>query len=100
VSARQQYESGSVVDRDLRTDDEMDSQLLGFLMGAHDAVDPVAIGDGERAKPEAMSLLHQLFGMARALEKRAIGFTEKRDVAHRSLFDSFWCKKGDRGIRG
>jgi hypothetical protein len=87
----------------------MNSQLLGFLMGAHDAVDPVAVGEGERAKAQAMGFFHQLFRMARAFEKRAVGLAEKRNIGRRRHIVMFlffqltrlepskdtWCKKGD-----
>jgi hypothetical protein len=117
VLARQKHEGRAILDRDLGAHDQVDSQLLGFLMGAHDAVDPVAIGESEGAKPQAVGFLHQLFRMARAFEKRAVGFTEKRDVGKRRHISTqslmprcgigndendferdSWCKKGDMEI--
>jgi hypothetical protein len=80
VMAREEHHRRAVVHGDLRPDDEMYSQLLSLDVRAHDAVDPVAIGDGERAKPEAVGFFHELFGMTGPLEKGAIGFTEERNV--------------------
>ena len=64
----------------LGTDDEAQTQLPRLPMRAHHAVDAVAVGQRQRRQTAGMRLLHQLLGMAGALEKREVALAPERNV--------------------
>ncbi len=67
-------------DRHLCTADGIGADLPASHPGAHEAVDAVAVGDGDRGQPQRMSARHQLFGVARPLEEGVVALHPERHV--------------------
>ena len=83
---RQQNNRRTVVDRDLRTDDELEPDFARFHVRAHDAVDAVSIRQSQSRQSEPMGLLDQLIRMARAFKERKITLAPEGCVAgHKGL---------------
>ena len=55
------------------TDDDAEIHVPGRAVGADDAGERVAVGDGKGAQAQLPRLRHQLFGMGRAAQEGEVG---------------------------
>ena len=79
AALRQQDQGRAVLDRDLGPGDQRHAELARLHMGLDQAVDPVAIRQGQTGEPERGGGLHQLLGMTRPFEKRKMTLAPERD---------------------
>jgi hypothetical protein len=80
VVVLREQQDALVVHRHLRAVDQVYAQLAGADVRAHDAVDAVAVGEREALEAEPVRALHELAGMARALEKGEVALAPERHV--------------------
>ncbi len=73
------------VDLERAADDRFDAELAAGLKVAHSAVDPAAVGDGERGHLELRSSHGQLIGVRPAVEEREVGMAVQLDIGRHRL---------------
>ena len=61
--ARECEQARGILQIEPRADDELDADLLGGEMAAHDSGKRVDVGDGDGIETESFGCRHQLFGM-------------------------------------
>jgi hypothetical protein len=70
---------------DFSADDEMHAKLSCTDVRFDDAVDPITIGDGERAESKSVSLFDELLWVRGSLQKRPVALAPKRNIGHRII---------------
>src|SRR5205085_1748742 len=75
------------LERELASEDDADAVLRGLLACAHDAIEPVAIGDGDRVVAELGGAEDHVLGRCRAGEEAEVRATGQLDVATRTRLD-------------
>ena len=83
--ARQAQEARAVLQIETRPDDELQPDLLGGEVRAHDAGKRVAVGDGERGQAQRLRLRDELLAMRGAAQEREVGRDLQLGVARRVL---------------
>ncbi len=73
---------GVGTDRDFRSHDQVHSQFAGFDVGAHRAVHPVPVREGQSLQAQFVGSLHQLLGVARAFQEREVALAPEGGVGH------------------
>ena len=103
----EEHDGGRIVGSDLRSDQQLEADLLGRDVRADDAGHAVQIGDRQRPQPQLGGPLHQFVGMRGPFEKTEIRFAVQLGVRKCRLAirvravgrrrqrgtDPFWCRR-------
>ncbi len=73
----------AILQIEMRADDELEAQLLGSHMRAHDARKCIAIRDGDGGQPQGLGLRDQFLRVGRPAQERKIRRHIEGGVTHR-----------------